>query len=138
MSLVRLLGRLHVRLYRLTGGRLVGRIVKSPVLLLTTIGRRSGRRRTTPLLYVRDGEQLAIVASFGGHPTHPVWYLNLTANPEVRVQIGRERFAMTARTANGEERERLWRQFVEMYAGYARYKARTSREIPIVLLERHP
>ena len=136
MNLVRVLGRMHVRLYRLTGGRFVGRVAKSPILLLTTTGRRSGLPRTTPLLYLQDGTRLAIVASFGGHPTHPVWYLNLAANPEVQVQVGRDRFSATARTADAEERERLWLQVVEMYPGYARYQEKTSREIPVVVLER--
>ena len=136
MSLVRFLGRMHVRLYRLTGGRFVGRVGRAPILLLTTIGRRSGEPRTAPLLYLRDGERLAIVASFGGHPKHPVWYLNLTANPEVNVQVGRDRFDAAARTATPEERERLWPLFVEMYPGYAGYQEKTTREIPIVLLER--
>ena len=136
MSLVRLLGRFHVRIYRLTGGRFVGRVGKAPILLLTTIGRRSGQPRTAPLLYLRDGERLGIVASFGGHPKHPVWYLNLTANPNVRVQVGREKFAATAHTADAADRERLWPLFVEMYPGYAGYREKTTREIPIVLLER--
>jgi deazaflavin-dependent oxidoreductase (nitroreductase family) len=136
MRLVRLLSRSHARLYRLTGGRVVGRIVGAPVLLLTTTGRRSGRTCTAPLLYLRDGEQLAVVASFGGHPTHPLWYLNLTAAPDVRVQIGREHFAATARTASPDERARLWPLIVQMYAGYAGYQEKTTREIPIVLLER--
>ena len=136
MKLVRALGRMHVRLYRLTGGRFVGRVGKAPILLLTTIGRRSGKPRTAPLLYLRDGERLAIVASFGGHPTHPVWYLNLTANPEVNVQVGPDRFAATARTATPEEHASLWPLFVEMYPGYAGYQEKTSREIPVVLLER--
>ena len=136
MKLVRLLGRMHVRLYRLTGGRFVGRVGKAPILLLTTTGRRSGEPRTAPLLYLRDGERLAIVASFGGHPKHPVWYLNLTANPEVSVQVGRDRFAATSRTATPEERESLWPLFVAMYPGYAGYQEKTTREIPIVLLAR--
>ena len=136
MNLVRLAGRLHVRLYRLTGGRFVGRVARSPILLLTTTGRRSGEPRTAPLLYLRDGERLAIVASFGGHPKHPVWYLNLTANPQVQIQVGRERFAATASTATAEERKRLWPKFVEMYPGYAGYQEKTTREIPIVLLQR--
>lgn len=127
---------MHVRIYRLTGGRFVGRVGRAPILLLTTIGRRSGEPRTAPLLYLRDGERLAIVASFGGHPKHPVWYLNLTANPEVNVQVGRDRFDAAARTATPEERERLWPLFVEMYPGYAGYQEKTTREIPIVLLER--
>ncbi len=139
MSLVRLvrpLGRFHVRLYRLTGGRFVGRVGKAPILLLTTIGRRSGEPRTAPLLYLKDGDRLAIVASFGGQPKHPIWYLNLTANPEVHVQVGREQFKATARTAGVEERARLWPRLVEMYPGYAGYQEKTDREIPIVLLER--
>ena len=136
MKLVRLLGRMHVRLYRLTGGRFVGRVGKAPILLLTTTGRRSGEPRTAPLLYLRDGERLAIVASFGGHPKHPVWYLNLTANPEVNVQVGPDRFAATARTATPEERASLWPLFVAMYPGYAGYQEKTTREIPIVLLAR--
>jgi deazaflavin-dependent oxidoreductase (nitroreductase family) len=136
VGLVRVLGRLHVRLYRLLGGRLVGRVGKAPILLLTTTGRRSGVARTSPLLYLRDGDDLAIVASFGGHPTHPVWYLNLTANPRVQVQVGRDVFAATARTATPDERARLWQKFVEMYPSYASYQQKTTREIPIVLLER--
>jgi deazaflavin-dependent oxidoreductase (nitroreductase family) len=136
MGLVRVLGRFHARIYRLTGGRFVGRVGKAPILLLTTTGRRTGAPRTAPLLYLRDGGQLAIVASFGGHPTHPVWYLNLQANPEVRVQVGRDRFTATARTASAEERERLWPLFVEMYPGYAGYQEKTTREIPVVVLER--
>lgn len=136
MGLVRVLGRFHARIYRLTGGRFVGRVGKAPILLLTTTGRRSGEPRTAPLLFLQDGQQLAIVASFGGHPTHPVWYLNLEANPEVHVQVGRDRFAATARTASAEERRRLWPLFVEMYPGYAGYQEKTSREIPVVVLER--
>jgi len=136
VNVVRILGRFHVRIYRLTGGRFVGRVGKAPILLLTTTGRRSGQPRTSPLLYLQDGERLAIVASFGGHATHPVWYLNLTANPEVQVQVGRDRFAATARTAAPEERERLWPQLVAMYSSYAGYQRKTEREIPIVLLER--
>ena len=136
MNLVRVLGRMHVRLYRLTGGRFVGHVGKAPILLLTTTGRRSGQPRTTPLLYLRDAERLAIVASFGGHPKHPVWYLNLTANPAVTVQVGREKFSATANTASAEERERLWPQLVELYSGYAGYQEKTAREIPVVLLTR--
>lgn len=136
MNLVRVLGRFHVRIYRLTRGRFVGRVGKAPILLLTTTGRRSGKPRTAPLLYLRDGEQLAIVASFGGNPTHPVWYLNLTANPKVQVQVGPDRFSATARTAAADERDQLWPQFVEMYPGYAGYQKKTGREIPVVLLER--
>jgi len=133
---VRLAGRLHVHLYRLLGGRLVGRVGKAPILLLTTTGRRSGRPRTAPLLYVRDGEAVAVVASFGGNPTHPDWYLNLKAEPHATVEIGRERLQLMARTAEGDERARLWRRFLEIYPTYDAYQGKTSRPIPVVVLER--
>jgi deazaflavin-dependent oxidoreductase (nitroreductase family) len=132
---VRLAGRLHVHLYRLLGGRVVGRIGRAPILLLTTSGRRTGRARTVPLLYVPDGDSLAVVASFGGSPTHPRWYLNLSVHPDVTVEVGRRRRRAHARTASREERARLWPLFVESYGGYASYQRRTSREIPVVLLE---
>jgi len=121
-ALVRTLGRLNIALYRRSGGRLFGRVGKAPILLLTTKGRRSGAPRTAPLLYLRDGERLAVVASFGGHPSHPAWYLNLTANPDVEVEVDRER-------------DRLRPKLVEMYGPYASYQRRTSRAIPVVLLE---
>jgi F420H(2)-dependent quinone reductase len=106
------------------------------VLLLTTTGRKTGKRRTSPLLYLRDGDMLAVVASEGGAPRHPAWYLNLAANPAVEVEIGRTREPRRARDASEDERARLWPRFVEMYAGYAAYERRTSRRIPVVLLER--
>lgn len=136
MSVVRLASRLHVRLYRLLGGRLVGRVGRAPILLLTTTGRRSGRQHTTPLLYVREGDALAVVASFGGSPTHPAWYLNLSAHPDVEVQVGRERERRHARTAAPDERARLWARLLEVYPTYASYQRKTNREIPVVLLER--
>jgi len=134
-ALVRALGRINVALYRRSGGRILGRVGKAPILLLTTAGRRSGEPRTAPLLFLRDGDRLAVVASFGGHPSHPAWYLNLTANPDVEVEVDRERFAARARTATPEERDRLWPGLVEMYGPYASYQRRTNREIPVVLLE---
>lgn len=128
---------LHALLYRASGGRLGGKLGRAPVLLLTTTGRRSGRPRTTPLTYLRHGDELVLVASFGGSDSHPEWYLNLRRRPEVEVQIGRERRRMLARTATPAERARLWPQVVEMYPGYARYQGRTSRPIPLVILG-HP
>jgi deazaflavin-dependent oxidoreductase (nitroreductase family) len=122
--------------YRLLGGRLVGHVGRAPILLLTTVGRRSGRLRTAPLLYVRDDGALAVVASFGGNPTHPHWYLNLTANPSVTVEIGRERQELRARSAVGDERARLWARFLELYPPYDAYQRKTSRRIPVVVLER--
>ena len=131
----RILGRLHARVYRLTGGRIGGKIGPARVLLLTTTGRKSGRPRTQPLLYTPAGAGYAVVASKGGAPRHPLWYLNLRANPRVEVTVGRDTRAMRARAAEGEEREQLWRALTRVYAGYDRYAQRTSRQIPVVVLE---
>jgi len=132
----RLFTRLHVALYRATAGRVGGRIGRLDHVLLTTRGRRSGRMRTTPLTVLEDGERLVLVASNGGAPRHPDWYLNLTASPEVTVQHGGQRLLMRARTANASERAELWPRVVANYAGYQRYQDRTPREIPLVVLER--
>ena len=132
----RTLTRVHVRLYELSGGSLGGRMGKAPVLLLHTTGRRSGRRRTTPLLYLADDDHLIVVASNGGSPRHPAWYLNLQANPESAVQVRRERRPVQARDATPDERERYWPQLLAIYKWYASYERKTSRRIPVVVLER--
>lgn len=121
-------------LYRATGGSVGGSHGGAPVLLLTTMGRRSGKARTTPLLYLADDGALVVVASYGGAPKHPAWYLNLSANPEVEVQIRRDTERRQARTASAEERARLWPRLVAMYGSYAAYQKRTVREIPVVIL----
>jgi deazaflavin-dependent oxidoreductase (nitroreductase family) len=127
--------RIHVALFRLTHGRIGSRIGNGlPVLLLTTTGRKSGRRRTTPLLYVEDGGRHVVVASVGGAPKHPAWYLNLQADPRTTVEVGRRRLAVRAETAEPEERARLWQSVTAMYPTYDAYQAKTSREIPIVIL----
>jgi F420H(2)-dependent quinone reductase len=131
----RILGGMHRRVYRLTGGRVGGQIGKLPVLLLTTIGRRSGRPRTQPLAYAQAGDGYAVIASKGGTPRHPLWYLNLRANPLAEVTVGRETRRVRARDAQGEERERLWRALADLYPGYDRYAQKTSRRIPVVVLE---
>ncbi len=106
------------------------------MLLLDHVGARSGAKRTSPLLYVHDGEDAVVVASKGGYPKHPAWYHNLMANPDTTVQIGTERRPVHARTATAEERERLWPIVVRKYHGYADYQARSKgREIPLVILE---
>jgi deazaflavin-dependent oxidoreductase (nitroreductase family) len=128
------LTQLNTELYRLTGGRIGGRLRGAPVLLLEHVGRRSGKRRTTPLLYLRDGENLVIVASRGGSNVHPAWWLNLKASPRCTVQVGRERLVRTARQASADERAALWPRLVEMYPDYDAYQRRTSREIPVVIL----
>ena len=132
-----LFGEEHVRRYRETGGE-VGQIWRegSTVLLLTTTGRRSGEPRTTPLIYAQDGDRYVIVGSKGGAPEHPGWYGNLTKTPNVELQVGDEVFPARARTASGEERERLWRIANEVWLHYDEYARKTDREIPVVVLER--
>jgi deazaflavin-dependent oxidoreductase (nitroreductase family) len=131
----RILGGMHKRVYRLTGGKIGGRIGKLSVLLLTTIGRKSGQPRTQPLAYTRAGNGYAVIASKGGAHQHPLWYLNLRANPLAEVTVGRETRKVRARDAEGEERERLWRALADLYPGYDRYAQKTSRRIPVVVLE---
>jgi deazaflavin-dependent oxidoreductase (nitroreductase family) len=131
----RILGGTHRRVYRLTGGKIGGRIGKLPVLLLTTIGRKSGKTRTQPLAYTRVGDGYAVIASKGGAAQHPLWYLNLRANPLAEVTVGRDTHEVRARDAEGEERERLWRALADLYPGYDRYAQKTSRRIPVVVLE---
>jgi len=132
-----LYGQEHVRRYRETAGD-VGHVWKegSTVLLLTTTGRTTGEKHTTPLIYARDGDNYVIVASKGGAPAHPGWYRNLAKDPEVEVQVLGEVFPARARTAEGEERERLWRKANEVWPHYEEYQRKTDREIPVVVLER--
>ena len=131
----RILGGVHRRIYRLTGGKIGGRLGRLPVLLLTTIGRKSGRLRTQPLVYTQVGDGYAVIASKGGAPQHPLWYLNLREDPFATVTVGRETRKVRARDAEGGERERLWRTLADLYPGYERYAQKTSRRIPVVVLE---
>ena len=131
----RILGDIHKLVYRLTGGKVGGRIGKLPVLLLTTIGRKSGQPRTQPLAYTRVGDGYAVIASKGGAAQHPLWYLNLRANPLAEVTVGRNTWQVRARDAEGEERERLWRALADLYPGYDRYAQKTGRRIPVAVLE---
>lgn len=107
----------------------------TPHLLLTTTGRKSGRLITLPLIYGRDGDNYIVVASKGGAPVHPAWYLNLVAKPAVGVQVAEKKFRAVARAASGEERKRLWRMMADIYPPYDDYQKLTAREIPIVVLE---
>jgi deazaflavin-dependent oxidoreductase (nitroreductase family) len=126
--------KLNNRLYRATGGKVGGKFPGgAPVCLLTTTGRTSGERRTVALLYLRDGDDVVVVASQGGMPRHPGWYHNLRADPKVTIQIGRDVRPFVARTATGEERDALWRRLVVMYPGYDDYQKKTDREIPVVV-----
>ena len=126
----------HAGVYRATGGKLFGRMGKSPILLLNTVGRKTGRKRTSPLLYVMDGEDFVIIASKGGAAAHPAWYLNLRANPEATVEIGDREVQVEAEVADPEEKTRLWQKMVEMYPAYDDYQRKTGREIPLLIL--HP
>ena len=127
----------HVRRYRETDGA-EGHVWKegSTILLLTTTGRKTGKESTTPLIYDLDGESPVIVASQGGAPDDPGWYRNLKKHPEVGVQIKGEHFRARARTAEGDERDRLWQQMNRMWPHYEEYRQRTERTIPVVVLER--
>ena len=127
--------KLHSFVYRATGGRVGGRMVGCPVLLLTTTGRRTGQQWTAPLLYLEDEENMVVVASNGGAPKHPAWWLNLRTNPEAMVEIGNRKLRVRAEEAPPEERERLWPRLVEMYPNYESYRRRTDREIPVVVLK---
>ena len=133
--ILKLFSKLHVLLYTASGGRVGGRFKKTaPVLLLTTTGRKTGKSRTNPLLYLEEGGRYVVVASVGGAPTHPAWYLNLRSNPAAAIQIGSRKLAVTGETAGPEERARLWTKVTQMYRQYDDYQAKTRREIPIVIL----
>jgi len=143
MSLRRRLGyrvwhnftQLHVRAYRASGGRIGRGFRGAPVALVDHVGRKSGKRYTSPLIYGTDGDSVVIVASFGGARRDPAWWPNLKAHPRTTVQIGSERRDVIARQATPEEKARIWPRMVEIYPPYADYQRRTEREIPVVLLE---
>jgi deazaflavin-dependent oxidoreductase (nitroreductase family) len=131
-----LFGAEHVRVYRETDGERGYRWRGTTILLLTTEGRTSGEPRTTPLIHRTDGERWVVVASKGGAPANPSWYENLQANPEATIQVRGEQVPVRASTAAGEERERLWALMAEVWPAYEDYRARTDREIPVVVLTR--
>ncbi len=126
----------HTAVFRASGGRVAGVAGNLPVLLLTTTGRKSGKRRTTPLVFIRDGEDFVVVASNGGMDWFPAWWLNLLQHSAAVIEIGRERRDVTAGKADSQRRARLWPDFTGRYPGYLKYEARTAREIPLVVL--HP
>jgi deazaflavin-dependent oxidoreductase (nitroreductase family) len=128
--------RLNTWLYRLSGGRVFGTWLRgAPIGLLSYRGRRTGEWRTTPLLYLEDGDRVIVVGSKGGMSQHPWWYRNLQARPDCEFEIGSSKRAMRARTASDEERATLWPRLVAMYRDFADYQARTTRDIPVVILE---
>jgi F420H(2)-dependent quinone reductase len=126
----------HQWLYEKSDGRIGASIGGRPMLLLRNVGRKTGQPRSSALLYVRDGDNYAVIASKGGDPKHPGWFHNLTANPKVEIQIGRKRIPVRARVAEGDERARIWAKANEVNkGGYDVYQTRTDRKIPVVVLE---
>ncbi|MET0839262.1 MAG: nitroreductase family deazaflavin-dependent oxidoreductase [Marmoricola sp.] len=141
-KVIKLMSAVNVRVYRLTRGRIggtwrVGAGWKDPVpiCLLEHRGRKTGKLRTSPLVYLRDGESVVVVASQAGRPHHPLWYRNIEADPQVTVQIRGDRLAMRAHTADADERARLWPLLVDLYRDYDSYQSWTDREIPVVVLD---
>jgi deazaflavin-dependent oxidoreductase (nitroreductase family) len=126
----------HVRRYIESDGKTGHRWSGMDTLLITTRGRKTGLLRRTALIYGRDRDRYIVVASNGGKPRHPAWYLNLLQNPEVQVQVGSEKFEARARPATDEERPRLWALMTSIFSTYENFREKTSREIPVVILER--
>ena len=122
--------------FRANEGRVGGSFQGAPMLLLTTTGRRTGERRTNPMMYLADGDRLLVFASKGGAPTNPDWYHNLVANPEVTVEVGTESYQAHATVLQGDERDRLYAEQSSRYPGFAEYQRNTSRVIPVVALVR--
>ena len=125
----------HTGVYKLSHGRLGGTYQGAPVALVESVGRKSGKRRTHPLLCTADGDNLVLIASKGGIDKHPAWYLNLMANPETNAWWKGKKRRVRAREATGSERARLWAQMTEAYPTYNAYQRRTNRQIPVVVLE---
>ena len=134
-GMLRAMGKLNVPVYRATRGRLMGHVNRAPVLLLTTTGRKSGEPRTAPVVYLDEGNRLVVIGSNAGNVRAPAWALNLVANPDANVEIRGEKREVRARVAEGEERAELWRKMNEQYGGFEDYRARTSRDIRVFVLE---
>jgi deazaflavin-dependent oxidoreductase (nitroreductase family) len=137
-GMLRTAGKLNVPIYRLTRGRVMGKVGRAPVLLLTSTGRRSGQPRTAPVLFLLDGERIVVIGSNAGNRHAPAWSHNLKANPDAAVQIRGERRTVRARVAEGDERAELWTKMNAQYAGFDDYDERTSREIAVFVLEPRP
>ncbi len=138
--LVELFWRFHPKLYRWSGGRIGGKMAGLPVLLLETMGRKTGVRRETALTYLPhpypDGDSYVVIASVLGEPKHPGWYLNLQADPKIAITVGSRRIAVEARDAEGEERESIWNDLIAISPDYSAYRSRTDRRIPAVIMRR--
>jgi deazaflavin-dependent oxidoreductase (nitroreductase family) len=142
VTIIKVMSTAHTWIYRKSGGRIgrkwrVGSAMRHgvPICLVTTTGRRTGERRTVPLLHMPDGDNVVLVASQGGLPTNPQWYRNIEADPHVDVEVRQTMRAMLARTATADERARLWPRLVEVYADFDSYQSWTDREIPVVVCE---
>lgn len=122
--------------FHANGGKVGGQFEGGTLLLLTTQGSKSGKSHTTPLVYLADGERMIIIASAAGAPNNPAWYYNLIAHPRVTVEVGTETFEVTATVATGEERDRLWAWTIKQLPGFADYQTKTTRQIPVVILQR--
>jgi deazaflavin-dependent oxidoreductase (nitroreductase family) len=125
-----------IREFRANDGKVTGVFERAPLLLLTTTGAKSGRPRTTPVVFTRDGDRLVMIASKGGAPTNPAWYYNLVANPTVTVELPEETFDAHATVATGAERERLFRAQAALMPNFSQYQQKTTRQIPVIVLER--
>lgn len=133
---VELFWKWHPRVYRWTGGRVGGELANLPVLLLRTVGRRSGVRREIGLTYLPWEHDFVVIASVLGEPQNPGWYHNLLANPEIEIQVGPENIAVSAQEVEGDLREQIWEVLIERSPGYTDYKNQTGRRIPVMLLQR--
>jgi len=132
---LRMVGKLNVPVYRLSRGRIGGKVGKGPVLLLTTTGRKSGEPRTAPVLYLADGERYVVINTNAGNTKVPAWSLNLRADPEAEVEVRGRRTKVRARLAEGEERADLWRRHMQQYSGWDYYESKLDREIGVFVLE---
>jgi deazaflavin-dependent oxidoreductase (nitroreductase family) len=133
-TLQRAFAQTHRLVYSLTNGRVTGKVGDAPVLMLTSLGRKSGQPRTTPLFYIQDGGSYVVAASNAGRDFHPAWYLNLQDDPAASVTVDNRSIPVRASTATPEEKGRLWPRFDQMFKGYEGYRARTDRDIPLVIL----
>jgi deazaflavin-dependent oxidoreductase (nitroreductase family) len=131
---IRIVTDLHIGVYRMSKGKLVNRIANLPLLLITTYGRKSGKARTSPIVYIQEGQSYLVAASAGGMDWHPDWYLNMKQRPEARIEIGGKAFEVRAEITTGEERTRLYEKFKAASDNFVKYEASTSRVIPVVRL----